>query len=110
VKQPEDIYDPENHHNYHHCIEYPLDRPLHGNETVDKPQQDSDYYQGENDGDQWHRIFSDRISSTKQYLRVASHSRFRDALSLCSLQLPIARQVCDRFRKLQRIPTPQQAK
>ena len=56
VKYPEQVADPKGHDDYHNEIQYRLDGPLHGNESVHKPKQHAHRNKCENNIHKWQRM------------------------------------------------------
>jgi hypothetical protein len=64
LKQPVEISDPYDQNNHNQSIEDRFDLPLHGDESVHKPQQDACRNNRDEDGGKWHILFSNHFSKS----------------------------------------------
>jgi hypothetical protein len=61
LKQPVEICDPYDQNNDNQAVQDRFDLPLHGDESVHKPQQDACCNNRDDDGGKWHIVFSNHF-------------------------------------------------
>jgi hypothetical protein len=64
LKQPVEIRNPQNQNEDNHAVQNRFDLPLHGDESVHKPQQKPCCDNRDEYGGKWHIVFSNRFSGS----------------------------------------------